>query len=98
MSEGERLAEALGNKKAIVLKNHGHLTVGESVDEALWWYVTFERSCQAQLMAEAAGTPQPIPHDMALHTAGQVGSTLAGWFSAQPLFDVILAEQPDLLD
>ena len=92
------MAEALGNKKAIVLKNHGHLTVGESVDEALWWYVTFERSCQAQLMAEAAGKPQPIPHDMALHTAGQVGSTLAGWFSAQPLFDVILAEQPDLLD
>jgi len=60
--------------------------------------VTFERSCQAQLMAEAAGTTQPIPHDMALHTAGQVGSALAGWFSAQPLFDVILSEQPDLLD
>jgi len=98
MSEGERLAEALGDKKAIVLKNHGHLTVGESVDEALWWYVTFERSCQAQLMAEAAGTTQPIPHDMALHTAGQVGSAPSGWFNAQPLFDVILNEQPDLLD
>ncbi len=98
MSEGERLAAALGNKKAIVLKNHGHLTVGESVDEALWWFVTFERSCQAQLMAEAAGKPSPIPHDMAVHTARQVGSTLAGWFSAQPLFDVIMAEQPDLLN
>ena len=49
-------------------------------------------------MAEAAGTPQPIPHDMALHTAGQVGSTPSGWFNAQPLFDVIMAEQPDLLD
>ena len=98
MSEGERLAATLGDKKAIVLKNHGHLTVGESVDEALWWFVTFERSCQAQLMAEAAGTPQPIPHEMAQHTAKQVGSTLAGWFSAQPLFDVILSEQPELLD
>jgi ribulose-5-phosphate 4-epimerase/fuculose-1-phosphate aldolase len=98
MTEGERLAGALGDKKAIMLKNHGHLTVGESVDEALWWYVTLERSCQVQLMAEAAGTPSPIPDEMAKHTAGQVGSTLAGWFSAQPLFDVILAEQPDLLD
>ena len=98
MTEGERLADALGDKKAIMLKNHGHLTVGESVDEALWWYVTLERSCQVQLMAEAAGTPSPIPDEMAKHTAGQVGSTLAGWFSAQPLFDVILAEQPDLLD
>ncbi len=98
MTEGERLADALGVKKAIMLKNHGHLSVGESVDEALWWYVTLERSCQVQLMAEAAGTPSPIPDAMAKHTAGQVGSTLAGWFSAQPLFDVILAEQPDLLD
>ena len=61
MTEGERLAAALGDKKAIMLKNHGHLTVGESVDEALWWYVTLERSCQVQLMAEAAGTPSPIP-------------------------------------
>jgi ribulose-5-phosphate 4-epimerase/fuculose-1-phosphate aldolase len=98
MTDGERLAAELGDKKAIMLKNHGHLTVGESVDEALWWYVTLERSCQVQLMAEAAGTPSPIPSEMAKHTAGQVGSTLAGWFSAQPLFDVILAEQPDLLD
>ena len=98
MTDGERLAEALGDKKAIMLKNHGHLTVGESVDEALCWYVTLERSCQVQLMAEAAGTPSPIPEAMAKHTAGQVGSTLAGWFSAQPLFDVILAEQPDCLD
>ena len=59
--------------------------------------VTLERSCQAQLLAEAAGSPKPIPDEMARHTCQQVGSTLAGWFSAQPLFDVILAEQPDLL-
>ena len=32
------------------------------------------------------------------HAAEQVGNEAAGWFSAQPLFDVILAEQPDLLE
>lgn len=98
LSEGDRIAEALGDNKAAILQNHGLLTVGESVDEACWWFVTMERSCQAQLLAEAAGTPKPIPHEMALHTAEQVGSTLAGWFSFQPLYDVIVAEQPDLLD
>ena len=98
MDEGERLAHVLGQRKAIILKNHGHLTVGQSVEEACWWYATFERSAQAQLLAEAAGTPQPIPPEMAAHTCQQVGSTLAGWFSGQPLFDVILNEQPDLLD
>lgn len=98
LDEGDRMAEALGDNKAVILQNHGLLTVGQSVDEACWWFVTMERSCQAQLMAEAAGTPKPIPHEMAKHTAEQVGSTLAGWFSFQPLYDVIVAEQPELLD
>ena len=72
--------------------------MGQSGEEATWWYVTMERTCQAQLLAEAAGEPKPIPHAMAVHTQKQVGSTLSGWFSGQPLFDVILSEQPDLLD
>lgn len=97
MNEGERLAKILGQNKAIIMQNHGHLTVGTSVDEACWWYVTMERSFQAQLLAEAAGTPRAIPDEMARHTAQQVGSSFGGWFSAQPMFDVILAEQPDLL-
>ena len=98
MTEGEALARKLGPHKAIFLQNHGHLTVGASVEEACWWYVTMERSCQAQLLAEAAGEPISIPHAIALHAAEQVGNEAAGWFSAQPLFDVILAEQPDLLE
>ena len=97
-SEGDRIAEALGDSKAVILQNHGLLTVGQTVDEACWWFVTMERSCQAQLLAEAAGTPKPIAHEMAEHTAAQVGSTLAGWFSFQPLYDVIVSEQPDLLE
>ncbi len=97
-AEGERLAATLGDNKAVILQNHGLLTVGESVDEAAWWFVTMERSCQAQLLAEAAGTPKHIPHEYAVQTRETVGSTLAGWFSFQPLYDVIVAEQPDLLD
>ena len=97
-SEGEKLAAALGNNKAIILQNHGLLTVGESVDEAAWWYITMERSCQAQLLAEAAGTPKLITPEYAELTRGTIGSHLAGWFSFQPLYDVIVAEQPELLD
>ncbi len=57
-----------------------------------------ERSCQAQLLAEAAGTPVLIDPEMARLTGGQVGSHMAGWFSFQPLFDRIVREQPDLLE
>jgi ribulose-5-phosphate 4-epimerase/fuculose-1-phosphate aldolase len=98
LEEGKRIAHALGDHKAAILANHGLLTVGHSVDEAAWWFITMERTCQAQLLAEAAGTPKPIDHDTAALTAGQVGHHLSGWLSFQPLWDWIVAEQPDLLD
>ncbi|MEB1807475.1 MAG: class II aldolase/adducin family protein [Bacillaceae bacterium] len=96
--EGERIAKALGQHKAAILRNHGLLTVGKTVDEAAWWFITMERSAQAQLMAEAAGTPVLIDKDYAKITSKQVGSDLAGWFSFQPLWDRIIKEQPDLVD
>jgi ribulose-5-phosphate 4-epimerase/fuculose-1-phosphate aldolase len=97
-SEGERIAAALGDRKAAILQNHGLLTVGGSIEAAAWWYITMERSCQAQLLAEAAGEPKLIEPEVARHTYATVGSELAGWFSFQPLYDVITAEQPELLD
>jgi ribulose-5-phosphate 4-epimerase/fuculose-1-phosphate aldolase len=98
VEEGKRIAHALDDNKAAILRNHGLLTVGQSVDEAVWWFITMERSCQAQLLAEAAGPLVPIDPDMAAHTAKQVGNHMAGWLSFQPLYDVIVREQPDLLE
>ncbi len=98
VEEGKRLAHALADSKAVILRNHGLLTVGHSVDEAAWWFITMERSCQAQLLAEAAGKPVLIDEDMARLTSTQVGSHIAGWFSFQPLYDRIVREQPDLLE
>jgi ribulose-5-phosphate 4-epimerase/fuculose-1-phosphate aldolase len=96
--EGERIAQVMGDAKAAILNNHGLLTVGHTVDEAAWWFITMERSCQAQLAAMAAGTPEPLSHAEALEVREQVGTPYAGWFQFQPLYDTIVAEQPDLLD
>jgi len=98
LEEGKRIGAALGGHKAVILRNHGLLTVGPTVDEAAWWFITMERSCQAQLLAEAAGDPVLIDPDMAAMTARQVGSHTAGEFSFRPLWDVITSEQPDLFD
>ncbi len=98
LEEGQRIAQALGEKKAIILRNHGLLTVGHSVDEAAWWFVAMERSCQAQLMAEAAGTPILIDSDNARLAQRQVGSHQLGWFSFQPLYELIVHQQPELLE
>ena len=43
-----------------------------------YWFITMERSCQAQLLASAAGDPISIDPEMAALTASQVGSHGAG--------------------
>lgn len=55
--EGERIAEALGPLgKGCILRNHGILTVGQTVDEAAWLFTSMERSCQVQLLANMAAS------------------------------------------
>ncbi|HZD50949.1 MAG TPA: class II aldolase/adducin family protein [Silvibacterium sp.] len=98
MSEGDRIAQTMGNRKAIILQNHGLLTVGRTVDEAAWYFITMDRSCQAQLMAEAAGEPRLISHESAVIAQKQIGNPRVAWFQYQPLWDMIVREQPDLLE
>lgn len=97
-AEGDRIGEALGQNKAVILQNHGNLTVGTTVDSAAWWFITMERTCQAQLLAEAAGQPVQIEPHHAKGTHDLVGSEVAGQFSFKPLYDVLLQEQPDFLE
>ncbi|WP_329312574.1 MULTISPECIES: class II aldolase/adducin family protein [unclassified Streptomyces] len=95
---GRQLAAGLGPHKAVIHQNHGIFTVGESVDEAAWWFISMERSAQAQLLAEAAGTPHLIDPESARYTRDQTGFPLAGWFSFQPLWEEIVRTEPDLFE
>ena len=101
--EGDRIARALGPNKAVILRNHGMLTVGETVDSAAWWFLTLERTCQSQLMAysAAAGLGRPplqIDAEEAAATRGQVGFELAGWFQFQPIWERISRDHPDVFE
>lgn len=101
--EGERLVKALGNSKAIILQNHGLLTTGKTVDEAIWWFISMERCCQAQLLAEAA-CPNGykdlvlISDEVAKGVYNNIGDAQAGYMQFQPMYDMIVKEQPDLLE
>lgn len=100
LSEGDRIGEALADKKAVILQNHGLLTVGHSIEECIFWFVTMERTCQSQLLAEASGKePIKIDHEVALKTRNyEVGFPLAGYFSFQPMWQDIVHQQPDFID
>ncbi|MFC5951817.1 class II aldolase/adducin family protein [Pseudonocardia lutea] len=96
--EGRRMAEALGGNRAVVLQNHGVITVGGSIEEAAYWFVSFDRAAQVQLLAESAGTPAYLEDAAARLAHAQFGSPKLARFSFQILFDDIVHAHPDLLD
>lgn len=56
VDERPRLVADLGDKTAMMLRNHGLLTTGRSVAEAFLRLYRLERACQTQIDAGAAGT------------------------------------------
>jgi len=98
LSEAEQIARALGTKKATILQNHGILTVGESVDEAAFWFIALERECQIALVTAAAGEPKRIPPGVARATRERLGRPVAGWWQYQPLWESIVREEPEFLE
>jgi L-ribulose-5-phosphate 4-epimerase len=55
---GKSVAKHFGQNQAVLLRNHGIVTAGRSIEEAVWVAVRLERACQCQLLAEAAGGPR----------------------------------------
>lgn len=74
---GKRIATALGDAKAIILRNHGLLTVGRNVDACVGFYVMMERVAETHV--KAGDTAVPIGHEAAASAAQGVGSHQAGW-------------------
>jgi ribulose-5-phosphate 4-epimerase/fuculose-1-phosphate aldolase len=97
IAEGAHLARSLGPHKAAILRNHGLITVGRSVEEAVWWFVSMERCCQAQFLAESVAKPLQVDPENARSTRAINGTPFAGWLQCQPLWEQVVGDQPDLL-
>ncbi len=61
LDEQARIVRDLGEHQAMILRNHGLLTVGPSIAEAFTAMYWLERACQAQAMAMACNTPLELP-------------------------------------
>ncbi|MCJ1304877.1 hypothetical protein MMC08_007690 [Hypocenomyce scalaris] len=95
--EGIKIAKALGKGKAAILQNHGLLTVGQSVDEAAFWFISLDKTCHAQLLADAASAGSGnkkilIPEEEAVFTHEQVGGPEKGWLAFQGYYDEQMAK------
>ena len=73
---GKRIAAALGTGRGVILRNHGNLTVGASVDEAVGWFVMMERVAEVHVKAHA---PAPIADESAAACANVIGDPQTGW-------------------
>ena len=93
-----RFAEGFGPHRMAIHGGHGIFTTGQTIDEAAWWFVLMNRCCEAQLLAEAAGTPTQWPPEDARWLASVLGSPTFGWLSFQTLWDEIIRSDPDLVD
>ncbi|THV06191.1 arad-like aldolase/epimerase [Dendrothele bispora CBS 962.96] len=95
--EGNNIAAALGPKnKACILQNHGLLTLGNTVDEAIYLFCVLEKQCQVQLLAEAAaanGIPKVLigEEDAAFSAATEANPEFV-YFNFQPEFDLLMEE------
>ena len=81
--EGERLLSNLGNKRMMLLQNHGILVMGRSVSEAFVKHWALQRACEIQVATASMGEPIEVPpevvavHQRDLHQAAVPG-TLPG--------------------
>ena len=68
---GQRIAQALGRCRGIVLRNHGLLAAGASVKESVAWFALMERVAEAHLKVRS---PRPISHNAALYAKADLAT------------------------
>ncbi len=84
---GKRIAVALGHNRAVILANHGLLTVGTSPPDAVGWFVMMERVAEVHMKA---GRAVPISAEAARVardnlTGAELGRSLFGWATRRHL-------------
>lgn len=97
---GHKVANAFAGVKAAIHQNHGLLTASRhSIEAAAFWFIALERCCQQQLLVEASGIkPRLVSAERSRYSREHVGSEYIGWLHFQPIWDQLVATQPDMFD
>ena len=78
LDEQQRLVRDLGDRRVMILRNHGLLAAGRSVGEALQELYFLERACAIQIAALAGGVPLVVPDEAALRQASETYARASG--------------------
>lgn len=97
--EGARLIESLGNKRIMLLRNHGTLVMGETLPSAFFRHWALQRACEIQVATGAAGTPALIPDEViAVHQRDMGGVQLPGGEGAADFAAMVRMLERDEVD
>ncbi len=89
--EGVRLLENLGNKRVLMLRNHGPVVMGKSLPQAFLMYWVLQRACEHQIETLKMGKAITIPEDViAVHQRDQYLQQTPGTNPGQMEFDAMV--------
>lgn len=96
---GHSICDWFAGVKAAIHQNHGLLTASRhSIEAAAFWFIALERCCRQQLMIEATGhKPLLVSPERSRYSREHVGSEYIGWLHFQPIYENLVATQPDML-
>ncbi len=88
--EGVRLLENLGNKRILMLKNHGPVVLAKTLPAAFLTYWTLQRACEHQIATMQNGKPVIVPEEViAVHQRDRIQAAIPG-NPGQPEFDAMV--------
>jgi len=90
--EGERIASTIGNRKVLMMANHGVTVIGETVGEAFDTMYYLERAAQTMILASSTGRPLNVMNEELAE------ATAAGWDDYKGADEAHFAELKRMLD
>lgn len=95
LSEGEAIVNAMQEQDiAVILQNHGLLTLGKNIDSAVSTFVQLEQACETQLLVDGSANKQLIAAEIARKTEAFIGSEVVKWGSFQPMYQLMESMDP----
>jgi ribulose-5-phosphate 4-epimerase/fuculose-1-phosphate aldolase len=86
LEEQQRMLASIGDKRVVILRNHGLLTWGETLEEAFMWLWLLQRACDIQIAAASAGRLRTLSEQVLsqtrLKSAGEQSQVCKAQFDA----------------
>jgi ribulose-5-phosphate 4-epimerase/fuculose-1-phosphate aldolase len=88
--EAPRVLASIGARPAVILRNHGLLSWGDTVPRAFAVLWTLQRACEIQLATQSMGSPRTIPEDIQRRCTADSLQFSARFGAGQDVFDALV--------